>query len=304
MAEKKKKNIDNGSGVGGYIRNTARRLSGAVRKMNALSNEELITNDTFERLRRRNKYKKLRRALLCAAIGAVCCVIFTVVCCSVFFRVSEIDIEGSTIYHADVLREASGIKIDENLLSIDEGLVENNIVMNYPYIKSVKLSRLIPTTVELDVTEDKPRYYTEVCGEYFVLSDTMRVLQRADGIGVLRADYNLCALKLPEISYAVVGRPVKFQRDTSESYITEFLSWLDMSGFGDKVGVVSLSDKYRIYFTYNDSFKIVIGKNEELDLKLKLINEIMATLEGGRGIIDVSTIEPSFAILDASVDLS
>ncbi|MFA6947931.1 MAG: FtsQ-type POTRA domain-containing protein, partial [Eubacteriales bacterium] len=178
--------------------------------MNALSNEELITNNTFERLRYRNKYKKIRRAALCAAIGVICCVIFTLVCCSVFFKVAEIDIEGGTIYRDEVLREASGIKADENLLAVDEKLVENNIVMNYPYIKSVKLSRLIPTTVQLTVTEEKPHYYTQVCGEYFVLSDTLRVLQRADGIGVLRADYSLVQLKMPEISYAVVGRPIKF----------------------------------------------------------------------------------------------
>lgn len=271
-----------------------------------LSNEEIITQDTFERLKTRNRRKKAIRTVSCVLAGIVFCVIFVIICASVFFKVSEITVEGSTIYAAETVADSSDITLDENLYKIDFALVETNITMRLPYIKSVELKRVLPSTVEIIVTEDKPKYYLEISGEYFILSDTLRVLERVDDAWMKAYQFDLKELVLPPVSYAVSGRQLRFKKESNIKYITEVLDWISDSELYSGVSKINLSDKFLMYFIYDERYKITIGKNENLDIKLKRALQILndESVAGQKGLIDVQDLSMNFAIVDSTVDLS
>lgn len=273
-------------------------FSGKPDKDKQLTNAERVSKETFDRLRDLNRARRTRRIILSILFALVVCIIFVVGCVSLFFKVNTVLIEGETGYDKDAIREASGIKLDQNLYSIDKTAIQKSVITSYPYIKDVRVDRRIPTTIALIIEEDVPHYYFEIAGEYFVLSDKLRVLEYTEDITeLLTREPNIIKLNTQRIIYAVVGQQIVFENEEYFQYAQDMLATFLGSELADKITLIDFSDKFNIFVMYDGRFKIEIGNIDKIAMKINYAFQILNSFDSSySGTINVENDE-AFVII-------
>ena len=270
-----------------------------------LSNAEIISNDTFERLRIRNSRRRLWRILAYVITALVFFVLFIVVCGAVFFKISMIEVTGSQIYEnkKDDIVLMTGIEIGQNMYGINSSLIRQEIITEYPYIKNVRFRRHLPDRIEIELTEDIPLYYIVIGGEYFILSEELRVLEKVDHpdrIDRINISYKLIRLELPAVVYAVVGKAIVFRRESNFEYTKEMLDIIQASDVIHNITKLSIVNKFNNYFIYNN-FKVILGNNENISSKLLLAKRIIDIRGDDPAIIYVTDITKGSVRQDGQV---
>lgn len=262
------------------------------------SNAERISNNTFERLRELNRQRRSRRMIFSFLFAVAVCIVFVVGCVQLFFNVTTVLVEGETGYSDDGIRQASGILPEQNLYALDKAAIEQSVITQYPYIKRVRVDRRLPTTVALIVQEDEPRYYFELAGEYFVLSDTLRVMEYTEDIAeLLLREPGIIKLNTQRIIYAVVGRQIKFENSDYFEYAQNMLATFLGSELSEKISLIDFNDKFNIYILYDDRFKIEFGNIENIAMKIDFASRILNRFnETDSGTINVEN-EEGFVII-------
>ncbi len=262
------------------------------------SKAEQIAVDTFARQHEINKRKKRQHLAITTLFAAVVCLIFAVACIALFFNVENIKIEGNNFYDSETILKSSGIQLKQNLYAIDKAEIENSIIMECPYIKSVRIKRNIPTALTLVIEEETAVYYFEYLGEYFALSDDLRVIECTDDVSDILIRYtDIIKINTQQINYAVAGSKLVFQNDSYFTYAHEMLKTMLGSDIGDKITLIDFSDKFNIFVMYEDRFQIEFGNSEDLDLKIRIAVKIINRFDkNDSGIINVESKE-AFVIL-------
>ncbi len=265
-----------------------------------ISNAELINRDTFERLKARKKHKRVFRTISYILISLVLGLIFVAICMAVFLKIEAIEVKGNIRYTREEIVQASGISVGQNLYAIDKKAARAYITADHPYINEVVIRRNLPSTLVFNVSEEKSKYYTEICGEYFVLSESLRVLERRDSIPTVQEGEDpLVLLLLSEVKSAVVGEELEFTKDVTFEYINDFMQNLNNNTMTKDLTEIDMSEKYNIYVNYKGRFRIYIGDNTETEMKLKFAKLMIDTFdENKRGQIDAHDITVGSVILE------
>lgn len=263
-----------------------------------ISNAELINRDTFERLMAKKKHKKIFRRINYILLSIVLCFIFVVTCMALFLKIENIEVYGNNRYKMEQIIESSGITVGQNLYAINKKTARSAIMTDYPYIDSVTIRRKLPATLTFRVTEELPKYYTEICGEYFILSDTLRVLERCDEL-VMDEEQPLVKLLMSDINSAVVGEQITFDKVLTFEYLLDFIQALKGHDVTKHITEIDLSRKYNIYVMYQDRFEIYLGDSTDMDMKLTFAKLMIDTFEPEQaGSVDAHDITVGSVILD------
>ncbi len=247
-----------------------------------ISNAELVNRDTFERLMAKKRHKRVFRTISYILLAIVLCFIFVVICMALFLKIEKIEVSGNNRYTEEQIIEASGITVGQNLYAINKKTARAYITKEYPYINEVVIRRHLPSTLNFKINEEEARYYTEICGEYFVLSKTLRVLERTDKCPE-NEENKLVYLLMSDLKSAVVGKTIEFEKESAFEYINNFIQSINMYEFSDKLTEIDLSKKYNIYVNYEDRFRIYLGDSTETAMKLKFAKLMIDTFEEHQG---------------------
>ena len=245
----------------------------------SVSAAEIISNDSFERLRARNKRRSTEELILVVGLVFFLVAVLVFLCGYLFFKAKDIRIEGNSLYDsASILREA-GITPEDNLFSVNESVLQAKLTVTFPYIRKITVTRKLPTTIIIRVEEDSPLFYTEILGDYFLLSSSLRVLERAESAEDFTTDMQgLLPVKIPQIKRAIVGNELVFPRDATYRYMTDLLSALGGTPFYGRIDTVDVSEKFNIRLYLNDAkICVSIGGTEDLEAKLTFLSKILAT---------------------------
>ena len=127
-----------------------------------LSNAELINNDSFLKLKTKNKHKEIRRKLFYLFIGIALTVFVAVICIVVFFGLKNVEIRGNSKYTEEQILKACGFSKADNLLALDLDKAEEKIKAKCPYVSDVSFKIVLPSTLIITVVEDAPSYCTVI----------------------------------------------------------------------------------------------------------------------------------------------
>lgn len=264
-----------------------------------ISNAELVNRDTFERLMAKKRHKIIFRRINYILISIVLCFVFIIVCMALFLKIENIKVVGNERYSEEQIVTSSGIAVGQNLYAINKKSAKGFIMSDYPYINEVVIRRTLPSTLTFRITEEIPIYYTEICGEYFVLSSTLRVLEKADENPNLDREDKLVLLLLSDVKSAVVGQEIEFTKQLAFDYISTFIKNVTEHEIATDLTEIDISAKYNIYVTYQDRFRVYLGDNSETEMKLTfaklMINEFKPEQSGT---IDAHDITVGSVILD------
>ena len=258
--------------------------------------------DGFERLKRKNLYKRIRRGIFYALLTVILIAVLLGVAVYVFFKVKTVEIDGSGLYTADELRAASGIEEGQNLYSIDDEQVSENIRAAFPLVRSVTVTRNIPTTVTVHVKNDEPAYYTEIGGEYFLISDKLRVLDIVAEEARLTERYpDTKKVILAPISRAVVGEKIVFKSENYCESLEEFLSVISENALYPSLTSIDVSSRFNISVVYQHRLKALLGSVSNMQVKLMFFSGIIGDLGDSSGTVDIKDAEVGYVTLSSDV---
>ncbi|MGN0663816.1 MAG: cell division protein FtsQ/DivIB [Negativibacillus sp.] len=227
--------------------------------------------------RRRKKKYTLHYLLLflfCVGLGLMLC--FTVL-----FKVNTIKVKNNTFYSAEELISRSGIQKGDSLFAFSAGDTEKMLEDRFPYLQDVKIQRRLPTTIIINVTEERPvgAAYTE--DGYAVLSYSGKVLKT--GVSAPPGDIPVL-LGLEDETFTVggylyqlsEGQDGKKNRVLSEKVqeLQNFLDTAEELGL-DSLTYIDITDNGEIRVLYDGRILIDFGGEIDLDKKITFVLKVL-----------------------------
>ncbi len=260
---------------------------------------------TFERARQKKIRSKAFRAVSAALMLAVLTVTAFAVIYETLFGIESITVTGLTKYKESVVIEASGLSPGDKLWSFSASRTEAAITLACPYIKSVKVRRIIPNAVVLGVSEDSALYYADILGERFILNADCKVLALTSTDTMPSG--GLIKLKLPEVRRAIAGRALIYKESWPEKYVSECLAAASSSGLFDRLNMIDLRNRSNLVMTSDSKYLLILGTVENADIKLltaeKILEDELFSTDN-KASIDLTNIKESSVIIDNQLDLS
>ncbi len=207
---------------------------------------------------------------------------------SVFFRVSNIEVVGAGRYTKQEIVAASGLKDGDNLMFINREASAKRIYTALIYIGDVKVSRKLPNTVVIKVSESGAAAVIETDSGLWLIDQNCRLLEE-------------CATQDAESHIKIKGvAAVKPKKGDTVSVADEdkpkleflkgILAGMSVNKIIPNVGSVDLSNIRNAEFDYMDKrFTVKLGADENLDYKFDLLLNVIQKLDSDdTGTIDLS----------------
>jgi len=241
-----------------------------------MTNAEIINQDSFERLKSKNQRKGAVRRAFYIITALVVCGVFAFVCGMLFFKIENIEVEGTEFYSADDISVACDFSESQSLLFLNTNALITKLSNQFPYIKSISLKRSFPSTLVIQITEDSPKYYCDVFGENFLLSDKLKIMERHFSYDAANYSAKLVKIDIPDYTRVIVGEYVAFQRESNYEYVIDFLNEMSDFAYKDDIEYIDSSDKYGIYLIMCDGrYKVILGDSNDLSAKLSFVEAVI-----------------------------
>lgn len=220
---------------------------------------------------------KLREVFLRRLLPAVLVLCFAVGFVLYFFRLQHLTFDNLRGYNAEEVYRAINVRRNQFIFTINDLDIEKRLRAKFPYIEDVEVELTLPDTAHLIFTEDSARFYTKIYDEYFVISESMRVLARYSSPDEL--DTGLRQITLPAVSYAVVGHALRFFDVSYQSFLSAFLDTIETSDIYRSVASMDLSNRFDIILNYEDRVQVELGDDENLETRLLFVKSAIDALE-------------------------
>ncbi len=207
---------------------------------------------------------------------------------SVFFRVTDIRIEGNVHYTDEEIIRAIGIEEGDNMFLFDRFGTLSRVFAKLPYIEQVvSVERQLPNKVTITVVESQALAYIRLGEELWTIDHGCKVLGQAAGG---EAQF-LIPVEGIEPGTLMIGEPLT-TRDGNEAvieYLRELLYQIEERGLTGKVDKISFSGPNSVEFSYDGKYTVSLGNSGNLEHKFGMFVAVLDMLkEGDLGIIDVS----------------
>lgn len=220
------------------------------------------------RVNRRKRRSNMKGYYALAMMFVALIVLF--LCLTVFFRTSDIKVEGVTLYRYDQIINVGGVSTGANLMRMDTDTIEQRILDNLVYIDEVTVKKQYPSTVVISCKEAKKSADIKDGKKYYVVSDSGKILE---------AETDKHTKGLP----IIIGFEIKSknQGDKLESndafkadILEELLKCLDEQDF-DKVTKIDLTSRSDIKLFYDGRIEIDMGSSVDIDYKLSYFKAVI-----------------------------
>lgn len=223
---------------------------------------------------------------------------------SIFFKVSEVTVAGAEKYSAWDVREASGIRDGENLLTLNKSKIGGMITTKLPYVKKARIGRKLPGTVKIEIQEMDVVYSIADESENWWLMDASgKVVEKVSasdaksytkiqGVRLQSPTPGNQALAMeavPETNEAGEAIPVTVLESQRLQIAIEILQTLEANGVIGQAASVNVSDVTMLELWYGDRYQVMLGDGEKLGYKIEsMVKAIDQQKDYQRGILDVS----------------
>ncbi|MBO4832148.1 MAG: FtsQ-type POTRA domain-containing protein [Oscillospiraceae bacterium] len=245
----------------------------------------------------RERTRRRRSSGLIVFLTILFIAVIGIVGAAIFFRVSEVEIEGESRYTDEQIISASGIEIGDSMLMLRGGPSEEAIKSEMPYIGNVSIEKQYPGKVVIKVDERAAVACMRVGNETWLLDSNLKALEVTDGLAVKTYSFikGFTTAKASAGHVLSVGEEEK----TKLRYASEVLSSLEELGIIGDVTLVDVSNISGITVEYQNRFKVKLGTGENIGHKLARLDGIIPYLDDDdRGVIDVSGDSESYFIPD------
>lgn len=188
-------------------------------------------------------YKLLTLVVVCAA---------AVLALTLFFKVESVEVTGNSRYSAQEIQDACGVSLGDNLYLLSKPDMVQRLHQQLPYIDEVRITRQLPNTLCVQVTEFSTVYAVEQEGTVWLLTSGGKIVETA----AERGDTPLidgCELLAPSL-----GGDVSFALELQNRRESLFalLTALESAELTGDVRAIHLGDPTVLSMDYTERFTV------------------------------------------------
>lgn len=226
---------------------------------------------------------------ICIMGAVVVAVVLTMV---IFFRVHDIQVEGNHYYSTQEIMDAASISDGDNLLTLSRGEIAGNVIAKLPYVKSVRVTRRLPDTVVLRITEyDATFAMQDTAGNYYLVTAAGKVTGQVE-----ERDAKLHVMvTAPVIQPTEVGETITLPQSADGeaanllSATLNLMQEIEAAELSKQISRIQLTSAYQLVIYYGDRFEVRLGTGDQLAYKLEYLKVVVAQQEEYiSGIIDLT----------------
>jgi len=206
---------------------------------------------------------------------------------SVFFRISEIEVNGNSLYSYEEVVEASGVEEGDNLFFVNRFAAVSRIYSKLPYVENAVVTLKMPNHMEIAISESSAVAYVTAKDGMWAIDRGCKLLSRLgddEASGLLRIE------GVTPVG-AEIGETMELDEKASSkvSYLSDLLREITEIGLEDSITYINMTDAENPYFDYIGRFVVKFGTDENIEYKFQCLLSAVDTLaEGDRGTLDLS----------------
>ena len=253
--------------------------------------------------------RKLRVFSALAVTTLVAVVVFIVLSLTIGFHIEEIKVEGESRYSVEKVIAKSGVSIDDNLWRTSSKKVSENLTKALPYIGSVRLKRKIPSSLILVIEETSAKFAVARGEKYILVDENDKILEtgaKKSGKAILIKGIELknpkagekLVEKQEEIETDAGGKSETENENKNKSYeaAKQILNEAQINGLN--LTEINVENLNLLRAIYENKIRLDLGGLSQIDIKMKLANEIILELKGddalNEGVINVKSAAKGF----------
>lgn len=247
-------------------------------------------------------FNRNRLILNLATMAAV--VLALVLGVSVFFKVENVCVSGNVKYTAWDIRQASGIRQGENLLTFSIPRTSGKIISALPYVEEVRIGIKLPNTVNIEIVEVEVTYAArEKDGGWWLLSAGGKVVEKAES-GAEEGYTRILGVELqsPAVGAQAVAAEAQPQVDGEGNQIPvavpqarrlqtalDIAELLELNGVIGKAASIDVTDMGNICLWYGKRYRVELGDDTQLSYKLACMVSAVEKMDDYQtGVLDIS----------------
>ena len=221
-------------------------------------------------------YKLLTLVVVCAA---------AVLALTLFFKVESVEVTGNSRYSAQEIQDACGVSLGDNLYLLSKPDMVQRLHQQLPYIDEVRITRQLPNTLCVQVTEFSTVYAVEQEGTVWLLTSGGKIVETA----AERGDVPLidgCELLAPSL-----GGDVSFalELQNRQESLFALLTALESAELTGDVRAIHLGDPTVLSMDYTESFTVEMPYGADYPRLLRYLTLVIEELETNlTGVIDLT----------------
>lgn len=243
------------------------------------------TNDYYQK--REDPYKPSFKRNVNRPLTFFLVIVALIFIMSVFFKVSNIEVVGNSMYTAEEIVKASGIESGDNLFFINGITAGTRVKVKLPYVDSVQVSRGLPNRVTIEVTESKAVGYLKAGEELWSVSGSGKLLSSID----LEDGEHIAYISGLDVEDAATGEQLAVSEsdEAKLEYLLDILYQVQARGLVGKVTAIDVSEAENPSFEYDSRFLVKLGARDNTEYKFgKMLSAVSQLSADDAGTLDVS----------------
>lgn len=221
-------------------------------------------------------YKLLTLVVVCAA---------AVLALTLFFKVESVEVTGNSRYSAQEIQDACGVSLGDNLYLLSKPDMVQRLHQQLPYIDEVRVTRRLPNTLCIQVTEFSTVYAVEQEGTVWLLTSGGKIVETA----AERGDVPLidgCELLAPSLSGDV---SFALELQNRQESLFALLTALESAELTEGVRAIHLGDPTVLTMDYTERFSVEMPYSADYPRLLRYLTLVIEELETNlTGVIDLT----------------
>ena len=221
-------------------------------------------------------YKLLTLVVVCAA---------AVLALTLFFKVESVEVTGNSRYSAQEIQDACGVQLGDNLYLLSKPDMVQRLHQQLPYIDEVRITRQLPNTLCVQVTEFSTVYAVEQEGPVWLLTSGGKIVETA----AERGDVPLidgCELLAPSLSGDV---SFALELQNRQESLFALLTALESAELTEGVRAIHLGDPTVLTMDYTERFSVEMPYSADYPRLLRYLTLVIEELETNlTGVIDLT----------------
>lgn len=241
-------------------------------KKNQPSNKKAKKKQADDKSASIKKAKAIRKLFNWTILIGIIVGILVFLCKSETFKICNIEIAGNNQVSQEKILLLSGIDLEDNIFLSNTIKAKEKISEN-PYIKEVKIKRVLPDKIKIEVVEKQKEYMLQVDGKFAYIDKNGDILE----ISETKLE-NLIILQgyLTQRGKIAPGNTLNEEDIDRLEDIQKILKSGEKNGINDKIYSINIKDKNNYILSLPDYKKIVyIGDTSNLATKMLRTKDII-----------------------------
>lgn len=258
-----------------------------AKKIEKQVNSKKVTKKQINKKKMSNKKMQINKniakivAVIFLFVGAGC-----FLCLSPVFDIQEIIVEDNNIIPDDTIRSISRIELYKNIFLVNKLDIISNVQEN-PYVDKLKVSRVLPNKIKIQIEERTEKYLLEFAeGKYAILDGQGYILALTSELKeipiITGSETNIEELvkvngnknRLCEKDLKKLDTVAKILQIAESYEVNNFITKIDISD-GDNIKLILETEEKVVY----------LGSCSDLNTRIQYMKEILNKEKGKKGIM-------------------